>query len=72
MNAKQASYTIATPQYSVGTRIQYEKRSYTIKRRLYDFDADSYFYICWRTGDRKMVAESEIVLDGQAINNSVG
>lgn len=67
-----ASYTIGVPQYQVGSKIQYGKKSYTIKRRLYDYDADSYFYICQRVGDRQMIEESQIVLEGQSINKLAG
>jgi len=64
MTAKSASYAIGIPKYQLGTRILYANKSYTIKRRLYDYDADSYFYICQRTGDRQMLEESQIVLEG--------
>ena len=60
MTVKYSSYAIEVPKYQLGETIESGGKSYVVKRRMLDFDKDSFFYICYRKGDRAMIKESDI------------
>jgi hypothetical protein len=49
-----------TPKYHVAETVECGGKSYTVKRRMYDYEAKDIFYICYRKGDRTMIRESDI------------
>ena len=55
-----AKLTMPNPQYQIGEVIESIGKAYAVKRRMYDFDAESFFYVCYRKGDRTMIRESDI------------
>lgn len=48
------------PKYQVAETVECGGKSYTVKRRMYDYEAKDIFYICYRKGDRAMLRESDI------------